>query len=341
MMTLTQVTLAVTCTSLMLGSADPKVLGLAALSSLLPDCDNSGSYPGRLLWPLSRYLEERFPHRTLTHSFLATLVIGLVGLPLVWVGGWGGWVSGYFWGWFADAFTKSGVTAFWPHRARLVIPGNPKLRLTTGSPAEWWVLGLSLLLLPLSLNLQSQGGLLRTFNLWMGIPNGAVELVNQDQDRYLLTAQIDGIQVLTQQRIQGTFQVVRALTNTDLLVEQENKLYRAGSSIEAQIRINRVFIRRERPIRSQVENLSWEESLFQLPPDPGQPLQVYYSGVMELEAADLRTLPSLETFSPITLQHLDANRVLVRIHSARAQDLRSFEGYLSSGQLFIRRLYPQ
>jgi len=341
MMTLTQVTLAVTCTSLMLGSSDPKVLGLAALSSLLPDCDNSGSYPGRLLRPLSRYLEERFPHRTITHSFLATLVIGLVGLPLVWVGGWGGWVSGYFWGWFADAFTKSGITAFWPHRARLVIPGNPKLRLTTGSPAEWWVLGLSLAGLLFSLNIQSQGGLLRTFNLWMGIPNGAVELVNQDQDLYLLTAQIDGIHTLTQQRIQGTFQIVRPLTTTDLLVEQEGKLYRVGASIGAQIRVSRIFIRRERPIRSQVETLNWEDSLFQLPPDPGQPLQVYYSGVMELDAADLRILPSLEVFIPITLKKLDANRVLVEIDSARAQDLRPLEGYFGSGQLFIRRIYPQ
>ena len=341
MMTLTQVALAVTCTSFMLGSADPKVLGLAALSSLLPDCDNSGSYPGRLLRPLSRYLEERFPHRTITHSFVATLAIGVIGLPLVWVGGWGGWVSGYFWGWFADTFTKSGVTAFWPHRARLVIPGNPKLRLTTGSPAEWWVLGLSLPLLLLSLNLQSQGGLLRTFNLWMGIPNGAVELVNQDQDRYLLTAQIDGIHTLTQQRVQGTFQIVRSLTTTDLLVERGDKLYRAGASIGAQIRIGRIFIRRERPIRSQVETLNWEEALFQLPPDPGQPLHVYYSGVMELDAGDLRILPSLEVFTPITLKKLDANRVLVEMDSARAQDLRPFEGYFGSGQLLIRRLYPQ
>jgi inner membrane protein len=325
----------------MLGTADPKVLGLAALSSLLPDCDNSGSYVGRLLRPLSSYLEERFPHRTITHSFVATLVIGLVGLPLVWVGGWGGWVSGYFWGWFADAFTKSGVTAFWPHRARLVIPGNPKLRLTTGSPAEWWVLGLSLVALLLSLNIQSQGGLLRTFNLWMGIPNGAAELVNQDQDRYLLTAQIDGIHTLTQQRVRGKFQVVRSLTTTDLLVEQEGKLYRVGASTGAQIRISRIFIRRERPIRSQVETLNWEDSPFQLPPDPGQPLHVYYSGVMELEANDLRILPNLEVFIPITLKKLDANRVLVEVDSARAQDLRPLEGYFGSGQLIIRRIYPQ
>ncbi|MGF1576136.1 MAG: metal-dependent hydrolase, partial [Cyanophyceae cyanobacterium] len=194
MMSFTHAVFAVTASSLTLGTAHPGILLLSALGSQLPDCDTSTSYPGRILKPISTRLEAKYPHRTITHSFLATGILGLVTLPLVPFGlPWGGLVSGYFFGWFADVFTKSGVTAFWPSRARLVIPGNPRLRLSTGSPAEWVVVGICLLLLIVSINVHSQGGLLRTFNLWMGIPSGAVELVNQDQDRFLLVADIDGI----------------------------------------------------------------------------------------------------------------------------------------------------
>ena len=342
MMSLTHAIFAVTCSSLTLGSASPWVLLSAALGSQLPDCDTSTSYPGRVLKPISQYLEARYPHRTITHSFLATGILALVSLPLALFGlPWGGWVSGYFFGWFADVFTKSGVPAFWPNRARLVIPGNPRLRLSTGSPAEWVVLGLCLLVLTFSINIHSQGGLLRTFNLWMGIPSGAVELVNEDQDRFLLIAQIDGINTLSQQRIEGSFNVIRTLSSSDLLLEQADKLYRAGGGIDAQIRLSRIFIRRGRPITSQVEELTFQEQLFALPEDPGSPLQVHYTGILELEDAfDLQLTPSVEEFQPVSLQYLGEDRVMLRFTSARASDLIPFQGYWGSGQMLIRRVYP-
>jgi inner membrane protein len=53
---------------------------------------------------------------------------------------WQALVVGYFFGWFGDVFTKSGVCAFYPSSARLVIPGNPRMRLSTGSGAEVFVL---------------------------------------------------------------------------------------------------------------------------------------------------------------------------------------------------------
>jgi inner membrane protein len=250
-------------------------------------------------------------------------------------------VSGYFFGWFADVFTKSGVTAFWPSRARLVIPGNPRLRLSTGSPAEWVVVGICLLLLIFSINIHSQGGLLRTFNLWMGIPSGAVELVNQDQDRFLLVADIDGINTLSQQRVSGSYAVLRALSSSDLLLEQKGKLYRAGGGIDAQIRLSRIFIRRGRPITSQVEEISFQEQLFTLPEDLVSPLQVHYTGILELEDAfDLMLTPTVEEFQPVSLQYLGDDRALLRFTSARGSDLTPFVGSFASGQMLVRRIYP-
>jgi inner membrane protein len=341
MMSLTHAVFAVTASSLTLGTASPWVLMVAVVGSQLPDCDTSTSYPGRILKPISTRLEAHYPHRTITHSFLATGILALFTLPLTLFGlPWGGLVTGYFFGWFADVFTKSGVPAFWPNRARLVIPGNPRLRLSTGSPAEWVVLGVCLLLLIISINIHSQGGLLRTFNLWMGIPSGAVELVNQDQDRFLLVAEIDGINTLSQQRVEGTYQVIRALSSSDLLLEQEGKLYRAGGGIDAQIRLSRIFIRRGQQIRSEVEQVAFTEELFTLPEDPGSPLQVTYTGILEIEDAfDLSLAPNVEQFQPVTLQFLGDETALLRFTSARREDLLPFENSYGSGQMLVRRVY--
>jgi len=38
--------------------------------------------PGRILLPLSRFLEKRYPHRAITHSFAATGVWALLTIPV-------------------------------------------------------------------------------------------------------------------------------------------------------------------------------------------------------------------------------------------------------------------
>jgi hypothetical protein len=68
-------------------STKKPVSSLAAIASQLPDIDTTESFSGRLIWPLTNYLEQRFPHRSfphrsLTHSFMATgIVAGLAAPP--------------------------------------------------------------------------------------------------------------------------------------------------------------------------------------------------------------------------------------------------------------------
>ena len=143
MMSVTHAVFSVSLTSLVLGTANPEVLGTAAIASLLPDIDTSKSSIGRLFFPLSSWLETRTVHRGITHSFFATGLITLATYPLAFLGYahlWQALILGYFWGWFADVFTKSGVEAFYPSRGRLIIPRNPHLRLGTRSRAEWFLL---------------------------------------------------------------------------------------------------------------------------------------------------------------------------------------------------------
>ncbi len=150
--------------------------------------------------------------------------------------GWQFWqalVLGYFCGWFGDVFTKSGVTAFYPSAARLVIPGNPRLRLSTGSGAEYFILMLLVVIAIASINISSSGGVLKAFNQVLAMPSGAVELTNEDINHYLITAHIKGRNALTQESIEGDYEVIKSLTQTDLLVkDSQGKLYRAGNSQE-------------------------------------------------------------------------------------------------------------
>ncbi len=117
----------------------PTTLGamLALIGALIPDMDSRSSYVGRLLPPVTAWIEDQFGHRTITHSLIAQAVAGAAAwwllpdhatLPLL-----AGWVS-HSW---ADMMTPSGVCWFWPARGRCVLPGGVRYRIDLMSRAEW------------------------------------------------------------------------------------------------------------------------------------------------------------------------------------------------------------
>jgi len=82
-MAVTHAVIAAAGTSLVLASGDPLVLGLSVVGSQLPDLDTTTSLIGQICYPISNWIEERYPHRSITHSLLATAFIAVVGgLPL-------------------------------------------------------------------------------------------------------------------------------------------------------------------------------------------------------------------------------------------------------------------
>ncbi len=66
MMAITHALIATAGTSLILGTAEPLPLGLAILGSQLPDLDTTQSTIGKIFFPLSSWIEDRFPHRSIT-----------------------------------------------------------------------------------------------------------------------------------------------------------------------------------------------------------------------------------------------------------------------------------
>jgi len=150
----------------LLPSASPDRLALwmalGAFGALLPDLDASESKIKRLslggitpFAPLSLALNRRFGHRGALHSLLGWGLASLLFLPLGLFLGLGVPVAlslGYGSHLVADACTKSGIPALYPHRERMHLLPRA-LRLTTGSLAEEALLvALGLLLFALLLS---------------------------------------------------------------------------------------------------------------------------------------------------------------------------------------------
>jgi len=248
MMSITHAAIATCTTSISLGTANAFVLGASIIGSQLPDCDTTESMAGKIVYPIARFLEERFPHRTVTHSFLSSAVLAIASSPLLYFHHWQFWAAlniGHFCGWFSDCFTKSGVSAFWPSPSRLVIPGNPKARLRSQSPAEYWVLGITVFLAIASINLSSAGGVTEQFAKSF-FPDAAttVSLFEKYGSQQAIFVAVQGIHSHTSQAIDGKYVVIEANSN-DLLAEslESGRLYKIGTSPDVQIRPTKIKTR--------------------------------------------------------------------------------------------------
>ena len=358
MMSITHATFSVSLTSIVLGTANPAILGISAIASLLPDIDTSKSFIGRLFFPISRWIETNTVHRGITHSFFATGMITLITYPISAFGYshiWQAIILGYFWGWFADVFTKSGVEAFYPSRGRLIIPRNPHLRLGTRSRGEWFLLMVLVAIAFISININSAGGIIRGFNQALGLPSGAVELVSEDTSKYLLTAHIKGRNAITEMPIDASYEVIEPLTANDLLVKDSSgMIYRVGQSQECQIIAHQIRIERSQAITTTVSNLILDdEDVYTVlqsqilnsqianndSTQTQNPERIYLSGTLTIFDAEDLTLPShLDRFDTITLQP-GSDIAYARLVSANPQQVIQLLGdYYASGNLIVRTI---
>jgi inner membrane protein len=303
MMSITHATIALATTSVSLGTANPYTLLASLIGSQLPDLDTTESFMGRILYPIAALIEKRFPHRTITHSFLATGIVAIAAAPLAFLHWhyWAGITLGHFIGWFSDTFTRAGVSAFYPNPAKLVIPGNPRARLRSGSSNEYWVLGIAALLTIISLNLISAGGITEQFaRAFFSDARTAADLFYKHGAERLIQIEIKGMHSATGESIRGNYSIIEA-TNNDLIAEnlETGKLYKIGNSTDAQIRPTHVKTEVLGPVnvRSQEMNLQdipiadWLQRI---------PQNAYISGSLWLDdMSEVRIPTEIETFPSV------------------------------------------
>jgi inner membrane protein len=114
----------------------PPAFLFSALGAVLPEVDKSDSLVGRF-FPASRWIEERFGHRGLTHSLLGLALASSLFLPLAFFAFpfWLALFVGYLSHLLLDMATLEGIPLFWPKTTRCVFPGRDELRLDQSKPS--------------------------------------------------------------------------------------------------------------------------------------------------------------------------------------------------------------
>lgn len=202
----------------------PVALAACTLGAWLPDADTTSSKAGFCLYPLAAWIERRFGHRTITHSFVGTLLFATLCAPLVW------WpqlepvflalLCGYASHLLADAATKSGVPLAWPSRRAWVFPGDAQYRIRTGSRAELGVLAAFLFLGLLTVPIQ-QHGIRRLLHMATNSLGGAVRDAEDWSDSRQF-ARVEGYDVLNQKVVSGFWPVVGRRDDGALVVERDD-----------------------------------------------------------------------------------------------------------------------
>jgi inner membrane protein len=236
MMAITHAAIATAGTSLVLGTANPLILGLSVIGSQLPDIDTTTSTIGKICYPISSWIEDRFPHRSITHSLLATAsltVLALavnhffllgdikvaIALPL-----------GHLIACFSDTFTKQGVQLFYPNPAWAISVSNPRRRLKTGGAGELWVLAIAIALLTLGFHLANNGGVTQKVSQSLGLKDGIVRIYNQNAATNHVYADIKGVWASDRTRADGKYWIV-GTEGSEFIVSNGEGVYKTGEQI--------------------------------------------------------------------------------------------------------------
>ena len=204
--------------------ADLSVASGAALAvgSLLPDIDTQHSGLGRLIKPISSKIERTFGHRTITHSLLGMVSLGILTLPLIWLYApvWMWLQIGVFTHILLDTANVMGVPFLYPLRTQFWMVGNRSWRVPYSSGKEFaWLAVISLTalsLVPLSID-----GFSPWFHRMLGTAYGVVEDYNLWHDDYEVWAEVRGENLITSEKISGRYRVIDALSTEAFLIEDE------------------------------------------------------------------------------------------------------------------------
>ena len=245
---------------------------------------------------------------------------------------------GFFCGWFLDVFTKAGVSAFYPmSMARLVIPANPALRLSTGSKNEWLFSVIFLALFVISFQLHSSGGVMQIFTSLLAQPTGVAELYLAHSNKNRVYVNLSGQTSAGQ--ISGRFEVVSLLSNNTFLIRRDNSLLLVGDSqclhchvrsdsakgaIGEAIYVSTQEVRlNDQPVSKFIEHFSGHEILI--------------SGELTLPNEEINIPNSQMQFNAITVTtNLDSKQA--RLQNARLEDLQPLLKFTATGNLIVKTI---
>jgi inner membrane protein len=266
MMALTHAVISCAGVSLIFTTNDPLHLALAIAGSQLPDIDTSTSAIGQILFPISNWIENRFPHRSVTHSLIATIVISLLSAPLYFYFDWKTWLClplGHLISCFSDVFTKQGVQLFWPHPAWCISVSNPNRRLKTGGTGEYWVLAIAAAVLIAAINLSATGGPTALVGTSLGLRSNATEMYQKNAATNHIYAEITGTFASDSSNADGKYFTVAQEGNEFVLLNKQG-IFKTGTNIIT----SRLTAEVGKSVAVSIQTLEFDEEEFAINPIP-------------------------------------------------------------------------
>ena len=332
-----------TASSLLLQTADPVLIAVGAIAGLLPDIDVSTSPAGKVFPWISGYFQETMPHRSMTHSIVASAVIAIASygtaifipklVPIA-----SALTIGYTFGWFADCFTRGGVEMFWPSPVRCVCPGNRNLRLKTGSNAEYFILCILIAIALSAFSINSKGGILTQFNRLIASTSGVQGVYNSSGSTHKIVANIKGVRAGDRSKVDGQFQIIQPNGTGFIVLEPKtNKLYKAATDPDSQIVIEQITADVSTPAITTIESVFVEDQVV------GEAIakfnrtntNVFISGDLSVEDFDTSVLPR----DPYQFKFIDASSSNIKLEAAPLKTVVKFLGdEFASGSLQIRSI---
>ena len=332
-----------TASSLLLQTADPVLIAVGAIGGLLPDVDVSTSPAGKVFPWISGYFQETMPHRSMTHSIVASAVVAIASygtavfipqfIPIA-----SALTIGYTFGWFADCFTRGGVEMFWPSPVRCVCPGNRNLRLKTGSNAEYFVLCILVAIALSAFSINSKGGILTQFNRLIASTSGVQGVYNSSGSTHKIVANIKGVRAGDRSKVDGQFQIIQPNGTGFIVLEPKtNKLYKAATDPDSQIVIEQITADVSTPAITTIESVFVEDQVI------GEAIakfnrtntNVFISGDLSVEDFDTSVLPR----DPYQFKFIDASPSNIKLEAAPLKVVMKFLGdEFASGSLQVRSI---
>ncbi len=348
-MTLSHLAISGLMTATILGSSSPVVIGVGAIAGLIPDVDIGKSPAGRILFPLSRFLEKRFPHRSCTHSIVASLVVAAGGYGLAYAGIIPTTIAhaieiGYTAGYLADLITKSGIQLFYPASLQCVVPGNRNLRLSTGSQWEYAILVFIIGLFVLTLNINTRGGMAFTFNEILATPRGVQELLDRQGGTHQIIALVEGVRTFDRSRVKESFVVLDQKDAGTFIVHPVNRaseLYQVSNRPESdrQIFSERITASVGQRIKTQVQFVRFEDEEIRpklVAIDRSEAADIYLTGSIVIEDAEELKVEINPQHYPFMVKR-GGNLMLDRCPLEKLIDISS--DLWGTGQLTVKTIY--
>lgn len=342
LMATTHVVMAIAGCCFFLGDSSMAMIVIAAVGSQIPDLDTTTSVVGRMFYPVSAWIEQRYPHRTVTHSLGLTVWIAAVAI-IPWIllnYSWRYWVAlplAHLLSCLGDTLTKTGIAWLWPNPARVVFLKNPHRRIETGTPTEYLLLVVLVVVALIATDINTNGGLWLAITRSLGNAQAVEAVMNESGAQRHIWVEMSGVMAGDRTPIDRRFFVVDQSGPNRFVIQDDQGIYETEVQImPSRMRVEpgeTATVREEAIVLNDEPLLDRLITLYESNPNSA----IYLSGNMTVDAPEEISPP----LTPNQLQTIIKSGNQIQLHYADIVTLgRMSDNQWATGQIVARIFTP-